>query len=94
MPLSATRTKTFLPLVPTVMSILPPSGVYLTALETMLVMTCSMRSRSPLTSGMSPSQVSVIVWWWFCSALSFAASYTFCTAFKNGKREIFISILP
>ena len=74
MPLSVTRTKTFGPLVPTCRSIRPPSGVYLTAFETIFVMTCSMRSRSPLTSGIGPSQVRVMVWWWFCSALSFAAS--------------------
>ena len=64
------------------------------AFETMFMTTCSMRSRSPLTSGMSSSSVRVMVWWWFCSALSFAASYTFSTALRNEKREMFISILP
>ena len=94
MPLSDTRTNTFLPLTPAVIWILPPSGVYLMALETMFMSTCSMRSRSPSTSGRSSGQSSVSVCPCVCSALSFAASYTLRTGRENGKREMFISILP
>lgn len=66
MPLSVTSSHTRSGSNPADMTMRPPSGVYLMALERMFIMTCKTRSRSARTVGRpcSPSRIRVWSWRW------------------------------